>query len=144
MTSSLEILAQLEGVRFKYKKSEFVWETRLFFETQHLNIKQILTNFKTLHEARRWLYTSIKGIGIKEASHFLRNTGLGGELAILDRHVLRFLRDAQLIDSIPTTLTESRYFEYEQKLMDFSRQIDIPMSHLDFVLFYRATGKILK
>ena len=41
---------------------------------------------------RLWLVKHVKGMGLKEASHFLRNIGFRN-LAILDRHVLkRFIR----------------------------------------------------
>ncbi len=49
-----------------------------------------LKDFSNALERRDWLAQEkqIKGLGYKEASHFLRNIGLKGH-AILDKHVLR-------------------------------------------------------
>jgi N-glycosylase/DNA lyase len=144
LRSGKEILNHLYGVRFKYKKSGFVFEAKERFEKDTIGIKKRLSGFKTVFEARMWLVRNVKGIGIKEASHFLRNIGIGGELAILDRHVLRFLESAGVIKRIPSSLTGRQYLEIEKKMGRYAEGIGIRMSHLDFVLFYRATGKIFK
>lgn len=139
-----DVLEHLYGVRFKYKKSEFVIEARQWMKSLPNGLKSYLTGFKKIEDARDALVKNVKGIGIKEAGHFLRNIGIGCELAILDRHVLRFLVAAKVIAEIPSSLTISRYAEIEKKMRMYARKIKIPMSHLDFVLFYRATGKIFK
>jgi N-glycosylase/DNA lyase len=140
--SGKEILPFLYGVRFKYKKSDFVLEAKESFKNR--GIKKHLSGFPNLDETRKWLFQNVKGIGIKEAGHFLRNIGIGGELAILDRHVLRFLETSGVIDKIPSSLTENRYLEIERKMRLFADKIGIGMSHLDFLLFYRATKMIFK
>jgi len=86
----------------------------------------------------------VKGIGLKEASHFLRNIGLGGDIAILDRHILKNLARLGVIQSVPPTLTSRRYLEIESSMKEFARSTGIPMDHLDFVLWYRETEDIFK
>jgi len=44
------------------------------------------------NDLRIWLVRNVRGLGWKEASHFLRNIGFR-DLAILDRHILRNLLD---------------------------------------------------
>ena len=144
MNSDKEILEHLYGVRFKYKKSEFVREARDFCLCLNKGLKQTLSAQGDIYTARQWLVNHIKGIGIKEAGHFLRNIGRGEELAILDRHVLRFLLSAEVITQIPSSLSNSRYLEIEKKMQTYAKQIEIGMGPLDFLLFYRATGKIFK
>ena len=41
---------------------------------------------------------AVKGLGYKEASHFLRNIGVKGH-AILDKHVMRCLAEIGVIDT---------------------------------------------
>jgi N-glycosylase/DNA lyase len=144
MRDSKTVLEHLYGVRFKYKKSEFVLEAKQRFFGGGKSIRETLSSFSEIKEARDWLAVSVKGIGVKEAGHFLRNIGLGGELAILDRHVLRYLKEEGVIESIPSSLTLARYKEIENKMTVHARGLGISMSHLDFVLFYRATGLIFK
>lgn len=87
---------------------------------------------------------NVKGIGYKEASHFLRNIGYEENFAILDRHIVKNLRLMGVIEEIPDSLSKRRYFDIEKRMREFSRAIEIPMSHLDFTLWYKETGEILK
>ena len=58
------------GHRFPNARARYIVEAR----KQKNLIKKIL-NQKNEQETREWLVKNIKGIGYKEASHFLRNTG---------------------------------------------------------------------
>ena len=95
-------------------------------------------------QMREWLAENVRGMGFKEASHYLRNIGLGDELAILDRHILKNLALMGVIPDIPSALTPKRYLETESLMRAFARRTRIPMAHLDFVLWYRETGDIFK
>ena len=81
----------------------------------------------------------MKGLGWKEASHFLRNIGYR-DLAILDRHILRNLRRHRIIRTLPKTLTPSRYRAIEGKFRAFAGAIGIPMDELDLLFWSRETG----
>ncbi len=86
---------------------------------------------------------NVKGLGWKEASHFLRNIGRRN-LAILDRHILRNLKRHQVIRSLPKTLTAKRYKAIEQQFARFAEAIGISMDELDLLFWSRETGEILK
>lgn len=144
MDSSKAVLEHLYGVRFKYKKSEFVLDAKRMFFGTGMGIRTTLSGINDIGMARNVLAASVKGIGLKEAGHFLRNIGLGGQLAILDRHVLRYLSEAGVITAVPSSLTPARYWEIEKKMTAHAHELGIAMSHLDFVLFYQATGLIFK
>jgi N-glycosylase/DNA lyase len=131
--------------RFHNKKSLFLAEARQFFTASgRLAVRDRLLPLGGPERMREWLKENIKGYGWKEASHFLRNIGLGEDLAILDRHVLRNLVLLGVIKREPAGLTSKTYLRLEKKMREFSRQARIPMSHLDFVLFYKETGVIFK
>ncbi len=104
----------------------------------------MLTQQKNVFSKREWLVKDVKGIGYKEASHFLRNIGFGKQIAILDRHILKNLKLYGVIGDIPKMLSRKKYFEIEKKMMDFSKEIEIPMSHLDLLFWYKETGEIFK
>jgi len=81
----------------------------------------------------------------KEASHFLRNIGRGDELAILDRHILRGLKMAGVIEEIPVSLSEKLYSEIEKAMKNFAlRKMKLPVSHLDFVFWHFFNGEVFK
>src|SRR5207249_12322603 len=94
--------------------------------------------------ARDWLAREIDGLGLKEASHFLRNTGRGEDFAILDRHILRNLIRHGVVRRLPQTLTARRYLDIEARTQQFSHEIGIPMSALDLLFWSRETGEIFK
>jgi len=94
-------------------------------------------------EVRGWFVRNVKGLGWKEASHFLRNIGYR-DLAILDRHILRNLRRHRIIRTLPKSLTPSRYRAIEGKFRTFAGAVGIPMDELDLLFWSRETGVILK
>ena len=96
-------------------------------------------------ERRDWLAQDkqIKGLGYKEASHFLRNIGLKGH-AILDKHVLRCLADLKVIEDPKPPTTRARYIATEEKLRTVARDLKIDFDELDLVLWSMKTGEVLK
>ncbi len=140
-----QVLMELQGVRFKYKKAGYVIEARnRFLIDGKISIKSRISRFSDACDAREWLVRDVKGIGYKEASHFLRNIGLGADLAILDRHILKNLRSFQVIEEVPASLPRQRYLEIEEGMKELSERVGILMSHLDLVLWYKETGEVFK
>lgn len=138
-----EMVTCLKGVRFKYKKSEYIKNALKFFIEKD-SFKDLIHNFDSIFDLRDWLVKNIKGLGYKEASHFLRNIGLGKNIAILDRHILKNLYKIGIIEKIPTSLSKKKYYDYENRMRNLAKKIDIPLEHLDFVLWYKETGEIFK
>ncbi|MCD6152161.1 MAG: DNA lyase, partial [Deltaproteobacteria bacterium] len=131
-------------VRFKNKKTGYIIEARRFFtKNNRIDIKSKLKGFNNIFELRDWLVQNVKGMGYKEASHFLRNIGLGENLAILDRHILKNLKLFKVIKEIPI-LSRKRYYEVENKMRKFADKVNIPMAHLDLLLWYKETGEVFK
>jgi len=143
--NEVRVANELSGVRFRYKKAKYIIEVRKIFSINteisiKLKIEQLVKN----KNERDWLAYNVKGMGYKEASHFLRNIGLGENLAILDRHILKNLKLMEIIKEIPYHLSKKRYLEIENKMKKFANKIEIPISHLDLLLWYKETGKIFK
>ena len=84
-------------------------------------LKQLINSNKSPREIRKLLTDSkskyrIKGLGMKEASHFLRNIGKSkNKLAILDRHILEQLKKLKIIDK-EIRLSNKNYLKIENKL----------------------------
>ena len=108
-----------------------------------LDIKGKLDTNDTLG-ARDWLVRSIKGLGYKEASHFLRNIGLGRDIAIIDRHILENLRKHRVINRVPASISRKRYIGIEDKMRKFSHRIKVPLEELDLLFWSEQTGFIFK
>jgi len=136
------IREELVGVRFNKRKAEYICLARERFFKE--SIRGTLAGFSDPVLAREWLVENVKGLGYKEASHFLRNIGLGEDLAILDRHILKNLVLLGVIKEVPSSLSKRIYLDIEKKMAAFSRQVKIPMGHLDLLLWCKETGEIFK
>lgn len=126
------------GYRFYNKRAEYIVAAR-----RHFGIKEKLREFDDDRAKREYLFRNVKGFGLKEASHFLRNTG-HDNCAILDRHIIRLMHEHALIPALPKTITERNYLRIESALDDFAREAGMNHSLLDLYLWYMKTGKVLK
>ncbi len=138
-TLSQETLANLIKInkhRFHNVKSKYIVEARQFS-----NVKSILAD-KTETDARDWLVENIKGIGMKEASHFLRNTG-SQNLAIIDRHIMDILHEHKIITK-PKSLKAETYKQIEKSCAEIASKLRVSLAKLDLMLWYLQTGEVLK
>lgn len=136
-----EISSIIHPVRFKNNKAKYIKKAITLFGDSSL--KEFLHD-GDIYTVRDTLVKAIDGLGYKEASHFLRNIGIGLTLSILDRHILRCLKDFYVIDTIPNALTPQRYKDIERAMQDFSKFINIPISHLDFVFWFLKKQSLFK
>ncbi|MEI8003399.1 MAG: N-glycosylase/DNA lyase [Methanothrix sp.] len=137
-----QISESLVGVRFHQRKGEYICLARNMFSSRSL--RATLAEFADAAAAREWLVKNVKGLGYKEASHFLRNIGLGEDLAILDRHILKNLALLGVIKEVPSSPTKRVYLEIEREMTAFSQEAKIPMGHLDLLLWYKEAGEVFK
>jgi len=142
-----ELANALSGVhRYPNARSHYITHSREFLKKDcDLKIKARLESFDCSFERRDWLVREkgIKGLGYKEASHFLRNVGFRG-YAILDKHVLNCLAELKIIDDPKPPSTRSRYLMVEEKLRQFALAAKIDFDEMDLVLWSMKTGEILK
>lgn len=142
-----ELMNALVG-RHRYPRARagYIVASRDFLE-EHcgLRLREKLESFADPLARRDWLVKEkrIKGLGYKEASHFLRNIGLKG-YAILDKHILRSLAELGIIDEPTPPGTRAKYLATEEKLKKLAKLTDIDFDELDLVLWSMKTGEILK
>lgn len=137
-----QIRDELFGVRFNRRKAEYICLARKTFSTCPL--RATLKEFDDPFKAREWLVENVLGMGYKEASHFLRNIGLGEDLAILDRHILKNLKLLGVIKDVPSTLSRRTYLDIERKMTGFSKKTGISMGQMDLLLWYKEAGEVFK
>ena len=142
-----ELSGALSGVhRYPFARAGYIVASRDFLrEHCDLKLRNKLESFADDLERRDWLVREkrIKGLGYKEASHFLRNIGLKG-YAILDKHILRSLAELKIIDDPKPPNTRSKYLTIEQQLKNFACRLEIDFDEMDLVLWSLKTGEILK
>ena len=142
-----EIASALVGShRYPNARSKYVVHSREFLKEHcEMRLRSKLESFDSPLERRDWLVKEkgIKGLGYKEASHFLRNIGLRG-YAILDKHVLRCLAELGIIEDPKPPNTRSKYLRVEEKLKQLADSIGIDFDEMDLVLWSIKTGMVLK
>lgn len=143
MTAALK---QAGAHRFPVSRPGYVVIAREYLrEHCGLRLRQQLESFSDPIERRDWLAREkrIKGLGYKEASHFLRNIGLMGH-AILDKHVLRCLADLEVVETPRPPSTRARYLDIEIRLKGVAADLGIDFDELDLLLWSMKTGEVLK
>lgn len=137
--SQLDLSKKLKsyGHRFPNTRAKYIYESQ--------KCKNKLTNVVKFHDKktlRDWIVNNVKGLGYKEASHFLRNIGFD-DYAIIDFHIIDILVGYNIIQK-PKTITKNKYFEIEKKLANIANKTNLTLAELDLYLWYMETGKILK
>lgn len=126
------------GYRFPNLRSTYIAEAQEKTEVLYQKIQEGNGD----DELRSWIVKNIKGIGYKEASHFLRNIGFTG-YAIVDFHIVDLLVKYKLVDK-PKTMSKGNYLKMEEILKQIGERAHLNMAELDLYLWYMETGKILK
>lgn len=142
-----ELADRLRGKhRYPNARAGYIVASRDFLrEHCDLQLRYKLQSFDDDLARRDWLVKEkrIKGLGYKEASHYLRNIGLKG-YAILDKHILRSLAELGIIEDPTPPNTRAKYLAIEDKLKRLAEITEIDFDELDLVLWSLKTGEILK
>ena len=140
-----EISAVLKaaGCRFYNVRGRYIAEALHKLRTFSLR-EEIKRRLKNKEALRDFLVENFKGIGYKEASHFLRNIGVFG-LAILDKHILNSMVELGVIDKVPERINKrSVYLELEKKFIMLAERLGLTVEQLDLLLWSRKNGRIMK
>ena len=125
--------------RFPNKRAEFIHKARAHRD----DLKRTITSQPSSRAARDWLVENITGLGMKEASHFLRNVGYL-DLAIIDKHILTHMEEQGIIGERPKTLTRRRYLEYEEILIRVAGMLGMSLGMMDLYLWAKKSGEVIK
>jgi len=129
---------RMYGHRFPNARAKYIVEAR----RHKRSLMGELRSLQDDKDVRDWIAKNIKGLGLKESSHFLRNIGRN-DCAIIDFHIVDILSDHGLIKR-PKTLTKKTYLEIESVLKKLSEKLGLTLAELDLYLWYLETGKVLK
>ncbi|MEL9914635.1 MAG: N-glycosylase [Thermoplasmatales archaeon] len=121
------------GYRFPNTRSRFI--------EFNYNRRYLLKDILESDTRRDSLIGTYMGIGMKEASHFLRNTG-HFEYSILDKHIQRFLSAYYGVEV--NVKNRKGYEEGEKLFSNLSSLYGMEPGLMDLVVWYIMTGKILK
>jgi len=126
------------GYRFPNIRAKYVLEARRYLSDLEVKLSSNIDETNL----RNWIVKFIKGLGYKEASHFLRNIGYRN-YAIIDFHIIDLLVKYSIIEK-PKTLTKRKYLEIEAILKGIGDELKLDMGKLDLYLWYMETNEVLK
>ncbi len=136
--SELSRLLGEMGHRFPRSRAGYIVASRPLLRT----LREVVPRMGS-RDAREWLRRNVRGLGMKESSHFLRNTGRK-DVAIIDRHILRVMVDYRLIEEPPRSLTRARYLELEESLRGVAGEASLTLAELDLYMWYMKTGFVFR
>lgn len=125
------------GHRFPNVRAKYIVEAR-----KHKGKLKGALRIKNTGKVRDWLIKNVKGLGYKEASHFLRNVGRCN-CAIIDFHIIDALVRYGVITR-PKSLNSKAYLSIEKVLGNLAKKLKLNQAELDLYLWHLETGKVLK
>lgn len=119
-----DVLKILSSIRFKNRKASFLLMMKKDFSRIYSSLFNDYLS-KNGDNLRSWLVDNITGLGMKTASHFLRNQGYRN-FAIIDSHILKFLREEkptskkQYLRLEEIFFSEANYYQVEPAILDLA------------------------
>lgn len=120
-------------VKYRFPKTRAKYIAfNLFYLQQKNGITSILSKSTNTKFIRKYLVKHIKGIGPKQASHFLRNIGFSNDIAVLDVHILRYMNIQGVINEEYKSIGNLKLYEkLEEQLVKFLEFILAPIGYID-------------
>lgn len=119
--------------RFPYSKSSILAKAGNWLRMScNFHLEELFINESRSRENRLSLLMC-PGFGYKSASWFLRNIGMGNDLAILDVHVYRTLKDFRLIPE--QLIIPNNYMEIEENYCQACNLIGAKTETMDLIIW---------
>lgn len=134
--SQFRIDGRYRRYRFPVARAQQLAATRAAVTRTAGSLSSLLSAFETAGQARLWFVENAPGIGPKQASMFLRNTGVTYELAVLDRHVLNYMAALGLYeDQRPFISGLPKYRRHEVDLRRHAESLGYAVGLLDWAIW---------
>jgi N-glycosylase/DNA lyase len=132
--------------RYRYPKraARYIAESLCNIYRKYGTIKNMTEVMATPSDLRRELISLCPGIGPKQSSHYVKNIGLTDNVAILDRHILNYLKLIDEIDICPKQVNRiENYEELERRFINRASKFNHAVSVVDQAMWFvmRALGK---
>lgn len=130
-------------LRFFVRKAKYIIDTLENIYLNDLTIKGILKQEDCIQETRKNIISYSCGLGPKQASMFLRNVGYHSDFAVLDKHVIDYMRIMGLTCVTDSSFSNmSAYEKIETKLKRYAETYNVNLLHLDLAIW--TTMRTLK
>ena len=100
-----------------------------------VTLRGMLDKFSEPSELRIALVKLVPGLGMKQASMYLRNVSNSFELAVIDSHVLKYMNVMCLVKKVPTTISKAQYLVKENMLTKYAEKFGYPVGCVDYAIW---------
>ncbi|MCC7312453.1 MAG: hypothetical protein IT510_14535 [Sulfuritalea sp.] len=122
--------------RFGNRLASLLATTVITMRQQGQSLRDTLRSSQSAREVRELLVQRVWGFGPKQASLFLRRVGYCAELAVLDTHILDYLRVARGIEPRPGALSRlSGYELIEAEFQQVAAEFGHPVGCVDLAMW---------
>ena len=121
--------------RFPNVKAEQISKAKSKIYDNGSTISKILSSCDNPLKLRAELVKVAPGIGMKQASMYLRNVSNSFELAVIDSHVLKYMSAMNLIKKIPSSISKARYLAKENMLTKYTERFGYPVGCVDYAIW---------
>jgi len=126
----------LRRLRFYNKKCDYIITTIQNIYLNDLTIKEILSSNDCVQETRNTIINISNGLGPKQASMFLRNVGYYSEFAVLDKHVIDYMKILGMTEVSSKGFSTIRQYQIaETTLKSYADTYNVSLLHLDMAIW---------
>lgn len=143
LLAPMKVGGRIRKYRFPMMRAKQICLTRTTLRDQGVDLAELVFQGRAAKLLRKELTSLIYGLGPKQASMFLRNVGRTYELAILDRHALRYMVLQDLIPPLRSnSLSFMQYELIERAMEDYATGLGYPVGYVDWAIWItmRAAG----
>lgn len=136
LSEPLVVGASRRRYRFPQLRARQIVRGAQNLELEAISLSEIVYERRSPRERRSDLIRLLPGLGPKQSSMFLRNARSTDDLAVLDAHVLRFMRTARLISvRLPAPSGLKQYEAMEEILRRYAHRVGYSLACLDWAIW---------
>jgi len=130
--------------RFPARRAHQIASTFCVVHHEFGSLNELLNRYPDARSARVWMVKNMQGVGPKQASMFLRNIAVSYDLAVIDRHVCRYIHVIGFGNAEPDVATIRNYEKREAQLRIYAANIGCSLGVLDWAIWIvmRAASRI--
>lgn len=131
----IELSGRLTKYRFPNIKAKQIATARKNIYGEGGSLRAALNEISDPADIREFLVESVPGVGMKQASMYLRNVRNSYDLAIIDTHVLNYMRMNDLTLKKSNSISKTQYLTKESTLVKYSSKFGYPVGCVDYAIW---------
>lgn len=135
LRSPFEVDGRFIKYRFPNAKAKQIAAARKNIYGSGLSLGKMQKMYTDSSDLRDALVKLVPGLGMKQASMYLRNVSNSYELAVIDSHVLKYMNIIDLIQKIPASISKKRYLAKENLLTKHTERFGYPVGCVDYAIW---------